>query len=307
MAISGYASPALTKHVFNHHHAPTLSRAAQVHRQIIILVLPLILGLQTFFGSADLFNFPMLAGLLVLTLGVPHGAFDVAIIRHRWPTTRPFQLSLVLAKYLALGGSVVVCWLFAPGLSLAAFLVIAAYHFGGDWAQFRTTSSRLVTGGALLSATAVFHQEQVGALFSLLAPLSAADWLARALHELAAPLLIVATVVAVWCSQKSTTAAIEYGLILTTALVLPPLTFFVVYFCLIHSVRHTLAVRQELWQMPLLVVISKAVPYAALAIVGTVAVGLFIARSGVALDMLSTVFIALAALTVPHMILVDHA
>lgn len=280
--------------------------SAGIHSYVIVGVLPLVLIFHAIIQHVDLFDAPLIAALLILMLGVPHGAFDIAIIQHRSIRSHDFELVRVLVAYVGLAALVIAAWLIVPGLCLAIFLTVSAYHFSGDWPVFRVAASRLMVGGALLSATALFHQDEVRDIFSLLALPDAAGWLAGALNTAAVPLIASAIVLTIQAGQKSAIEAIEYSLILASALILPPITFFVIYFCLVHSVRHALAVRRELWKTPVRELVFGASPYAAVAIFGPVAGGILIARNGIGLDMLSMVFIALAALTVPHMALVDR-
>jgi Brp/Blh family beta-carotene 15,15'-monooxygenase len=89
--------------------------------------------------------------------------------------------------------------------------------------------------------------------------------------------------------------------------ILPPLAGFALYFCAVHSRRHF----QHIWQ-DITAVLS---PRAALMLAGgltiaswILALALFInqpAIDGVDAAILRSVFILLAALTVPHMLLVD--
>ena len=96
-----------------------------------------------------------------------------------------------------------------------------------------------------------------------------------------------------------------FGLLLL-AWVLPPLFFFAVYFCGLHSPRHIIESARVLrWH-------TRAVRMTALGIsIITVAAALGIYVSLPAIDatprLLAVIFIGLAALTVPHMLLLELA
>ncbi len=281
------------------------ARKCNIHRLIILTAAPVLLLAHVTAGPFDLFDWPFFSALLILLLGVPHGAFDIAVIQHRWSGPQRANLLVLLVTYVGLVVVVIGAWSVLPGGCLAAFLIASAYHFSGDWPSFRQPVLRLVIGAALLSATAQLQQDQVRDIFILLTTIEAATVIAATLHAVATPLMVVAGILAVQASRQSPGEAVEYALVLALALFLPPITFFVIYFCLVHSVRHVIDVRHELRQIPTVVLLRKAAPYAGAAVAGTLGGGMMISRAGIELDMLSMVFIVLAALTVPHMLLVD--
>jgi beta-carotene 15,15'-dioxygenase len=282
--------------------------AVSSHHSTICIILVCAMVAQWMLGSIDLLAFPLVAALLVLGLGVPHGAFDIAVLKYRWHITGVGHLALVLILYLALAGLMLIAWWRAPGPSLVIFLMIAAYHFGGDWMRSDSNAvSRSVLGGALLTATTVLHREQAGEIFSWLAPLDTGLTLASWMQTLATPLLITACVIAVRCARTQPVEALEIAVAISAAVVLPPITFFLLYFCLLHSVRHLLDVNAELASIGTSELLRDAAPYAALAIGGTMLGAAVLGQIEFGHDLLAAVFITLAALTVPHMLLIDAA
>jgi Brp/Blh family beta-carotene 15,15'-monooxygenase len=102
-------------------------------------------------------------------------------------------------------------------------------------------------------------------------------------------------------------AAGEQGIIWIAAACLTPLIYFVVYFCMLHSVRHFSNAFASL-DYP-----HQGLRVATLLSVVTVFAGVigFIVLQGFKPELLEQsilriIFIGLAALTVPHMILVDR-
>jgi beta-carotene 15,15'-dioxygenase len=276
------------------------------HRTLIKAAIPLILATSLFYRPVNLLEAPVLAAALILFLGVPHGAFDIEIIRHRSQSSGGFMLGPLLTVYVGLATLVLIAWQLAPGLCLTAFLLISAYHFSGDWPTLKSPIRRLVLGGALLSSTAVFYRKEDELIFAMLASPEAAEMLARWLQAVALPLIAAAGFLSLQPSTRSSSDSAEILLLISAALILPPITFFVLYFCAVHSVRHTLAARHELRHVPIGDFIASALPYAAVAIAGTL-IGAGVMISGhVGTEILSIVFVALAALTAPHMLLLEH-
>jgi Brp/Blh family beta-carotene 15,15'-monooxygenase len=89
------------------------------------------------------------------------------------------------------------------------------------------------------------------------------------------------------------------------ALILPPLVSFSVYFCLWHSRGHIVRLWHSLQQNQRLATVQEAIVYTLLSWIS--AVLFFFYLSGSISDIiLQITFIGLAALTWPHMILVDY-
>jgi Brp/Blh family beta-carotene 15,15'-monooxygenase len=102
-------------------------------------------------------------------------------------------------------------------------------------------------------------------------------------------------------------AGLEQLVLWVTATALPPLMYFAVYFCALHSIRHFTATMSAVPNgrraLVIAVVLSSIVTLVALVLL----------RQGVTGTLAETteqgirvIFIGLAALTVPHMILVDR-
>ena len=100
---------------------------------------------------------------------------------------------------------------------------------------------------------------------------------------------------------------IEIGFLSVVFITLPPLAGFAVYFCLVHSMRHFSAMRGVLQAtVSTLRITQTTVVFSLL----TWGFGLLVfaqrtASVGVEPALLQVVFIGLAALTVPHMLLID--
>jgi beta-carotene 15,15'-dioxygenase len=244
--------------------------------------------------------------LLVAVLGLPHGALDPVVARRIGLWRSPAGLALFTLGYLAIAGAVIGVWLLAPVASLVAFLLISAAHFGGDWNAGRPWSLRFLAGAGLLSLPALADRDAVSAIYVVLAGEGGA---AIAMVQSAiAPLLLVAMVIAAAsAAQRRPHEGIELIIAVLLALTTPPLVFFIVYFCLLHSARHLReGFRDERGTLPRRTIAT--IVAAATAAPLLVAVGVLAATTtpGMLSDrLLQVVFIGLAALTVPHMIVVS--
>ena len=255
---------------------------------------------------------PGIAGQVVILapavalLGLPHGALDLPMAEALWPLRRPADRVRFHAAYLGLAGGVALLWWLAPAAALAAFLAYSALHFAGDW-EGDGRLAQAAGGISAIGAPALFHTGEVAAIFALLGPGEAAAPLARALAAAGGAGAGLAALSLVAAPRRGRHAGAEQAGIWLGAALLPPLLYFVAYFCLLHALRHfaqTLAelpdparARRAAGAVTAVSILGAAGAFAALHLSGGLAVQ---AAS------LQVVFIGLAALTVPHMLLVDR-
>ena len=245
--------------------------------------------------------------LLVSLVGLPHGALDPFVAKQRgvW-TTVPGLISFGLF-YLTLVAGVVGVWVLAPVFCLIAFLAISAWHFGGDWDK-EYVRQRWLFGTVVVGLPALFHEKAVASIYSTLSG-SQAVWIVQPQALIA----LVAAVGLLWsCLQAhSLTARTKRNffdiLILTAfAAILPPIVYFIIYFCTLHSPLHLRHVLDSCPREECQSAIAFAVGFTVLTIVLSLSIFLFLLpNTNVNEATLRIVFIGLAALTVPHLLLVD--
>lgn len=241
--------------------------------------------------------------VLAAVLGLPHGALDPLIARRIGLWRGPVSFAVFNLGYLGAVAAVIGIWILAPGPSLVVFLAVSAVHFGADWNADRAHWLRVVAGIALLSLPSLAHQDEVSGLYETLAP-GAGSAIAGAQFWIAPVVLAGMLVGAVLAARRGRSwESVELTLAAVLALVAPPLVFFAIYFCALHSARHLregFAAESRARLTVGIVVLYTVVPI--LAAAGT----LFAASQESSLDarILQVVFIGLAGLTVPHMILV---
>ena len=250
----------------------------------------------------------LVLALAVAVTGLPHGALDpwvawrIGLWRGRWGFVA-FNVA-----YVGLAALVVMAWQLAPGLSLVVFLAISAWHFAGDWRQDLPGWARAVAGLALLALPAWRWPGDVDASFALLAGADGsviASWLRVASPWLAAGVAAVALL----AQRRSRATAIELAAVAALAVLLPPLVYFVVYFCALHSLRHLRIAVGEADPSSRGTIAGVALLYTVLTLVLAALVWPWLAAAGTLVhtadaELLKLVFIGLAALTLPHMLVV---
>ena len=241
-------------------------------------------------------------GVLAAVLGLPHGALDPLIARRLGLWKGAVGFAVFNLAYLGAVVVVVLLWLLNPVASLVAFLAVSAVHFGADWNGDRPAWLRITAGVGLLSLPALGHRDEVAGLYETLAP-GAGEAISTAQIFIAPVALIGMLVGAALALRRRPNEAVELVVVALLAIVAPPLVFFVVYFCALHSVRHLRAGFRAETRGRLTVTI--VVLYTVVPIFAAAA---FLLSGGPAMAMddrlLQIIFIGLAGLTVPHMVLV---
>jgi len=251
--------------------------------------------------------FAVQVGLLsvaVIVLGLPHGSLDAWVagkagLYQGGPGWVVFNL-----LYLALALLIVAGWWFSPVIALGLFLLISAWHFSDDWREHLSLWQRLTAAAALLGMPAVFSPEAVAAIFVTLSG-SGAVMVAEALRAVGMAAMLIMVPILLRAAQRRQLAVVaELGLLVLLAIFASPLIYFLIYFCLLHSPRHlrgtlALASREERPR-----VLGQAVVYTlvTVALAGTL-VALVLPSQALSELALRMLFIGLAALTVPHMLL----
>jgi Brp/Blh family beta-carotene 15,15'-monooxygenase len=245
--------------------------------------------------------------ILVIVLGLPHGALDPWVAELVGLSQTPKQAIIFNVAYLLIAGLVVSTWLLFPVTSLLVFLAISAWHFSGDWKYDHSLLLRMFVGVLLILMPIAFHTENVAFIFT---QLSGAGGGSLA-HSLAMPVWVMissmAVLIAVASYQHKWLSALEYAGLLALAYVATPLVYFTLYFCLLHSPRHLSGLLRYAnpKERPRLVRMALIYTVLTLILIGT----LYFFWSALPIDslILKLVFIGLAAVTVPHMILIALA
>lgn len=268
-----------------------------------------------------------LAALVILVLGLPHGALD-AVVALR--DVAGLGRARFLALYLALAATTVLAWYAAPVAVLVAFLVLSIVHFGrGDQIDPTARGARslletAVRGSAPIVLPALFWPASVALVFGWLIDEPTA--VALGAVEVWSPLLAAAWVAGLFVllvgpgpcrdAPRSQLLSVRMELIVLVAAfaLLPPLVSFAIYFGLWHSMRHLIALdvvlrlRDGLDRRRL---VRGALPILAASIaLFAVAYGLLADANFDPRALARTLFVGLAALTVPHAavtLLVDAA
>ncbi len=239
--------------------------------------------------------------IVAVALGLPHGALDIIV------GPRIVTPSLFFGSYLAVAAFTTLVWLVTPVLGLITFFAASWFHFArGDAPHHRRLGGArgllgISTAGCALGLPLALHSRVVAPVLSdllvgngVLDPqqVAAIGW------TIAYPSItagIVAAIAAVRLHQSSTVA--EIAAIATLAVVVHPLVSFALYFALWHSPRHliSLDIDRTSWAL--------ALGAGAATLIAGAVVWHLIEPSAAAST--RVVFIGLAALTGPHLVVTE--
>lgn len=260
--------------------------------------------------------------MVVATLGIPHGALDdllaLPYLPARWGLAR---LPVFVAAYLTVSTAVVAIWLLAPIPSLLCFLILSIIHFGsGDAPPHREGSSRWISvasrGFLPILLPPLLHPVPVAEIFGWLVGGPVAASTVFQIAAVVLPLALIAwaaELIGIIRQRGNNTdgwfEASEMGALALLFALTPPLFSFAIYFGFWHSTRHILDIVERLPERPhrskvsTFLALASPLTLATLVMAGAAVFALTVSGVDLPRGTATVVFIGLAALTVPHMIL----
>ena len=281
---------------------------ARFQKNAAILLFPavtLLLVATTLHGG--LFNTPLMVALLivgVVLLGLPHGALDPLVARQRFAGQPRFTMTRFLLAYLGIAVLCAAGWLAIPNLGLILFLIISAFHFGSDWQDRGSSWGRTAYGACIISVSTLHHSQAVRQIYLQLGA-TGADAIISASKVVAVLAAVFALLSLLPQMRERWRDGLELGVIVIGGLVLQPLIFFICYFCLLHSPRHLASTAREVGVRGLSATVKAVAPAVCATLILAALLWRFLPASQNVSLILQIVFIGLAALTVPHMILTE--
>lgn len=238
-------------------------------------------------------------GGLVVVAGLPHGALDPLVARRAGLVDGPASSASYLGAYVVVAGVAAGLWLAFPEAGLVTFLMMSGWHFAGDWGDL-DRATRGLGGAFVIAGPVLFHPDEVAELFGALSTDGFATGLVETMRPVAVVAALALTALALRDVVRRRLRAVELVALVVAAWALPPLLFFVAYFCGLHSPRHIaevlrgLAVRGR-------AALRVGAAFTLLTVVAVAPAALWLDGS-VSDRTVQIVFVALGALTVPHMI-----
>ena len=266
---------------------------------------------------------PLVCLLLILIIGVSHGSLDH--IKGR-KLLKIFQINNIITfytSYFLLAVTIIILWVLLPTIVLIAFLVVASFHFGKEDTQFLIDNNSYLNqflfflkGSLVILAPLYFNFNETVSIFKLL--LIENESFYQSLNVIENNNFLIFGIVLSTLSNiflffkkfelRKFTIFFDYFSIIIINMHFSPLIAFTIYFCFLHSIRHSISLITELDQESLrnglLVFIKKATPLTILTAIFCL-IGLYFLNNNYNLDsaILKLIFIGLASLTFPHILL----
>ncbi len=266
---------------------------------------------------------PLICLFLILSIGVSHGSLDNLKGRKLFQIFGISNLFIFYLSYISISIVVIILWIIIPSISLAIFLIIASHHFGKEDTQFLIVKNSynnqllfFLKGSLIIFAPMYFHFDETISIFKLLLIENETFYEFLNLLETNKVLpyaLILSTLSSIILFAKNFelkkfTIFLDYFSILIINYFFSPLVAFTIYFCFLHSVRHSISLMYELDNNDLTnglkIFTKKAFPLTILTATFSF-LGLFLLNYTYNFDssVLKIIFIGLASLTFPHILL----
>ena len=266
---------------------------------------------------------PLICLFLILVIGVSHGSLDHIKGKRLLKIFDIKNVFFFYVSYILLAIFIIIAWVLLPAISLLLFLVVASYHFGKEDTQFLTTNNNLINqllfffkGSLIILAPMFFHFDETVTIYKFLlvedeAFYTILDYIETNKILLIGIVLSTLSSVLLFIKEfeiKKFVIFLDYFSIIILNYYLSPLVAFTLYFCFLHSLRHTITLIFEIdnfdFNNGLIKFLKKALPLTILTAVFCV-ISLFFLNNIYDLNssILKVIFIGLASLTFPHILL----
>ena len=266
---------------------------------------------------------PIICLILILSIGISHGALDNVKGKKLFYIFKIDNFFIFYLLYILIAIIVIIFWIIIPHISLIIFLVIASHHFGKEDTQFLISENSyhyqllfLLKGSLIIFAPMYFHFDHTISIFKLLLIdnenfyefLSYIETNKILLYGIALSTLSSILLFVKDFELKRFTIFLDYFSILIINYYFSPLVAFTIYFCFLHSIRHSITLMSELDKNNLgnglKIFVKKALPLTILTTIFCL-IGLYLLNNTYNLNnsILKVIFIGLASLTFPHILL----
>tara|TARA_Y100000590_G_scaffold467854_1_gene648266 strand:+ start:146 stop:1048 length:903 start_codon:yes stop_codon:yes gene_type:complete len=262
-------------------------------------------------------NLNLICLFLILSIGISHGSLDNLKGKKLLKIYKIKSVFLFYMAYIFLSLLIILFWLLFPQFLLMIFLLVASYHFGKEDSDFiidkKIPINQLIyflKGLVVIIAPLLFHKKETLEIFGYLNLNILESILVE--NDILIFFLFASLVSSFLISDKKSfelksILIMDFISILMINYFLSPILAFTVYFCFLHSIRHSISLIFELnsnFNLGLKEFIRKAIPLTLLTVLAYLFSLLFL-NNYYSLDeaIYKVIFIGLASLTFPHILL----
>ena len=250
---------------------------------------------------------------LISIIGVSHGALDHIKGYKLMEVYKINNKYLFYPVYIFCCLLVIFFWIIFPSVTLILFLLVASYHFGKEDSCVGSIIKKkfinlfyLFKGSVVVVAPLFFHTEETLQIFKILG-----DNLILKHENFLISLLLISFIANFFIMQWSNNSGFflaDWVTIFTLNIFFSPLVAFTIYFCFLHSVRHSFGLIYEInkknFKNGLKKFLKRALPLTLVTAILFI-FGVYILTNYYVLDdaIMKVIFIGLASLTFPHILL----
>ena len=260
-------------------------------------------------------SFLIISLFLILTIGISHGSLDHIKGKKLIKYFGYKSMGIFYLSYLLIGAVIILIWLIFPKSLLFLFLIIAAFHFGKEDSEFINQKKNFeliyfLKGSLIITSPLFFHKEETLTIFETLNFYISNNLIIS--NEILFIFILLSLISGIILSLNKSIEAkslllMDYLSILILNYFLNPIIAFTIYFCFLHSIRHSISLIRELnknLKKGLTVFIKKALPLTILTILGyVVSISILNNYNEFNETIYRVIFIGLASLTFPHILL----
>ena len=263
-------------------------------------------------------SFLILCFFLILSIGISHGALDHLKGKKLLKIFKIKNIFIFYIGYIAISLFVIICWILMPKVTLTIFLFIACYHFGKEDTDFLVKKKSFLInslftlkGSIIIISPLLFNFQDTSDIFKLLNfDISILEINRIFLYSI----LFLSFLANIALSLKlendfKSLIMMDFISILILNYFLSPILAFTIYFCFLHSLRHSFSLIFELsknFKRGAIMFIKKALPLTIVTVL-IYMISFYYLNTLFVIDevMYKLIFIGLASLTFPH-ILLEH-
>tara|TARA_Y100000591_G_C21826325_1_gene696899 strand:- start:774 stop:1589 length:816 start_codon:yes stop_codon:yes gene_type:complete len=255
----------------------------------------------------------IIALCLVSFIGIPHGSFDGAVAALLGYKSKK-QFIFFIVGYLVISLAVIIFWIYFSIISLVLFVGMSVIHFGlCDWSFLKINKYKWIIsfthGMNIIFGVIFFHTKEAFEIFSFLSNNNIIIFK----NYLFIPYAVYGLLILIYCNLSIKIKKLRWGIlemliILLTVSQVDPLAGFAFYFCFIHTIKH---VREILKSTTKYLsnknfVLTTTIFFTVFTWVGGCIAIIYLNNNfSFSESFIKTIFIGIAALTLPHMTLID--
>ena len=257
---------------------------------------------------------------LILSIGISHGALDNYKANKLLTIYRVKNKLIFFIIYIFISALVIFIWSLYSTYTLLAFLFVASYHFGLEDTSFLHKGNSLldqvfylIKGSLIIFAPLFFHFDETLKVFEVLMLSRTFITFLETEHWIINVCIFLSFVGYIYFAYKNKFQDFEVLFLDMLSIIIlnyifSPIIAFTVYFCFLHSIRHIISLSNELdknnFSNGMKIFIKKALPLTVVTAILYLIATIFLSKSyGLNDVIIKVIFIGLASLTFPHILL----